>query len=240
MMENSIEILTERLKRKTEEFDQFIYIVSHDIKAPVRAINNLVSWIEDELEPENHSVNDYFTLLKNRVMRIESMMDALTEMSRIKRLDLEISETDVRKLINNTLDIIPFKKNIKTVIGEMPVFRTYEKKLFKVFSILLENAFRFHDKENGTICINCHDKGDNFEFELTDDGPGIHEDYHQKIFTMFYTLSSKDVVETNGAGLTLAKNIIEFVNGKIWVQSSPGAGSSFFFTWPKTIINKLN
>jgi len=232
-MKNKTEILEQQIKQKSEELEQFVYIVSHDVKAPVRAINNLVSWIEEDLGQMTDSVKEYFGLLKGRVGRIEKMMDALTELSRVKRLELEIAETNVSKIINNIIDIIPDKGQITVETGDMPVFRTMYQKLFKVLNILIINAFQFHDKNNGWIKIQCTDNKDHYLFEIKDNGPGIAEEYHQKIFTIFYTLCSKDTHETTGAGLSIAKAIVEFAGGQMNVSSKPGEGSNFYFTWPK-------
>lgn len=234
-MKDDIRTLKEELNAKTEELETFIYIVSHDVKAPLRAINNLVDWIEEDLNGAGEDVKENFTLLKNRVKRIESMMNALTELSRVRRMELDIAETNVTNLIQDILDIIPEKKNIQIEIGQMPVFRTMHRKLYKVLFALIENAIFFHDKPNGKVIAYCQDQGDMYTFGIKDNGPGIPEELISKVFTVFYTVNPKDIVETTGVGLTLAKKIVEFVGGEIKLYSRQNEGCEVIFTWPKTI-----
>jgi len=236
-MNETVTLLENKLKHKNEELEQFIYIVSHDVKAPLRAINNLVGWIEDEIGDYDNNVTEYFKLLKGRVNRIDSMMNALTELSRVRRLELEHTETNVGKLIQDIIDIIPDKKNISIEIDKMPVFRTMQSKLFKVLYALIHNAFRFHTNDkNGWIKIKCTENTDSYLFEIIDNGPGIEVQYHQKVFSVFYTLNSKDVSETTGAGLTIASAIVDFAGSKLNLESNPGQGSNFNFLWPKSEI----
>ncbi|HPD65097.1 MAG TPA: HAMP domain-containing sensor histidine kinase [Bacteroidia bacterium] len=234
-MTEEINRLKEELKRKTEELESFVYIVSHDVKAPLRAINNLVEWIDEDLNGTTGDVRENFDLLKNRVKRIENMMNALTELSRVRRMELDMAEVNTGAMIAEILEMIPDSKKMKVETGKMPVFRTMHRKLYKVLYALIENAVIFHDKEDGHIRISCKEKEDCYVFSVKDNGPGIPEDLQGKVFTVFYTVNSKDIRETTGVGLTLAKKILDFVGGNIQLISKQGEGSEFIFTWPKEL-----
>jgi signal transduction histidine kinase len=110
-------------------------------------------------------------------------------------------------------------------------------KFEQVFQNLLSNAIKFMDKSRGEVRIGYLDEGDRWKFSVADNGPGIAEKYHEKIFQIFQTLQPRDEFESTGIGLTVVKKIIESYGGKIWVESRIGQGSTFFFTIPKRIVH---
>lgn len=105
--------------------------------------------------------------------------------------------------------------------------------LVQVFNNLLSNAIKFLDKPEGLIRIGYVDEGDKWRFDIADNGPGIEEKHHAKVFQMFQTLSPRDEFESTGVGLALVKKIVENWGGSVWVESTVGQGSTFFFTLPK-------
>ena len=118
--------------------------------------------------------------------------------------------------------------------GRLPVIFADHGRMEKVFSCLIGNAAKFMDKPHGEITISYFDEPDRWKFAVTDNGPGIDEAYHEKIFRLFQTLAPRDELESTGAGLTIAKKALEAVGGEIWLKSAPGEGATFFFTLPKT------
>ena len=103
----------------------------------------------------------------------------------------------------------------------------------QVFETLVTNAIKYMDKPEGKITIKCTSQNGQWKFGVTDNGPGIEEKYFEKIFQIFQTLAPRDEIESTGVGLSLVKKIVEMYGGKIWVESKVGAGSTFYFTWPK-------
>lgn len=238
MDEIQIDYKTE-LEELKKEYADFIYIVSHDIKAPLRAISNLTSWIEEDLGSNaNEDVQNNFNLLKNRVSRLESMMNALLEVSRVSSIEMELYDVNLPKLVNDSIQIIKNHQNVEFHLNfylKTESFETLGKKLQKVLFNLLDNAVRFHDKEKGNVYVEVIEKEKEYEIKISDDGPGISDKVRDKIFNIFYTANSKDVLETIGAGLTISKKIVKMVGGKIEYFPADNIGSIFIINWPKII-----
>jgi signal transduction histidine kinase len=227
------------LEELKKEYTDFIYIVSHDIKAPLRAISNLTSWIEEDLGSNaNDDVQNNFKLLKNRVVRLESMMNALLEVSRVSSIEMELYEVNLPTLINDSIRMIKEQQNVTFHFNHYlrnENFETLGKKLQKVLFNILDNAVRFHDKGKGNVYVEIIEKEAEYEIKISDDGPGISDKVSDKIFNIFYTANSKDVLETIGAGLTISKKIVKMVGGNLEYISAENRGSIFVVNWPKTI-----
>lgn len=234
---STIDIYKQQLQELQKEMDEFAYIVSHDLKAPVRAISNLSTWIEEDLGEEiSEDVKHNMELLRNRATRMEGMIEALLLYSRVSRLYLE---TDTVNL-DNVIDNLDAKYKGKLTINRatpLPAFETYTQKLVQVFDLLLDNVSRFSGLDNPEVTIACLEASEEqYEFVVTDNGQGIPEEGLQKIFSLFYTIAPKDAVNTIGAGLAIARKIVNFAGGTICAESSTKEnGLRIRFTWPKSI-----
>jgi PAS domain S-box-containing protein len=225
------------LKRTNEELDHFAYITSHDLRAPLRGIANLSLWIEedmsDQFTPEAHKQME---ILRGRVHRMEAMIDGILEYSRIGRVKVAPERIDVRQLLEEVIDLLAPPPRFTIEIGDgMPIVRGHKLRLQQVFLNLLGNAIKHHDKPAGRIVVGCKDAGELFEFTVSDDGPGIEPQYFEKIFVIFQTLQPRDKVEGTGVGLSVVKKVIEGEGGTIAVESEVGRGTTFRFTWPRSI-----
>ena len=235
-MKTELEIYQEKLQQKTEELEEFIYIVSHDVKAPLRAITNLTAWIADDLEEiQNDEIKENIKLLKSRVSRMERMLSALTDISRIGRMELEVMPVDVKKLCEEIIELNQFDKAVKVEFGEMPKFNTYRFKLKRVLTELLKNALASMNSQKNTIHIETREKDDYFQFTIRDNGCGMPEEALEKVKKIFYTVHIKDDIDTTGAGLTIADKIVDFVGGSMEIQSKIEQGTTISFSWPKLI-----
>ena len=226
-----------QLQKLTAEYEEFAYIVSHDLKAPVRAINNLASWIEEDL-PETLSgdVKTNFGMLKKRVSRLENMIQALLEFSRANRLNLQTGTVDINQQLAEISTLFAKENNLKvTISGEAPPFPTYVNKLYFVLQELFRNAIFFNDKSQTEITVNLQENKEEVSILFTDNGPGIPEANIPKIFTIFYTAQAKDTLETTGAGLAIVNKIINFVGGKIEAENAAAGGLKIRVTWPKKL-----
>lgn len=223
------------LEKTNRELDKFASVVSHDLKAPLRAIGNLTGWIEeDAADVLTGDVKANFELIKQRVRRMEDLIDAILEYSRADRRQTEDTMIDVKKLINETVDFIGLPGNVKVTIDpKMPVLTSDRTRLSQVFSNLIDNAIKYNDKPDKIVDVTCEEKSDGWIFTVKDNGPGIEQQYHEKIFIIFQTLNRRDDVESTGVGLAIVKKIIEDQGGKIWVESETGKGCEFKFFWPK-------
>ncbi len=226
---------TTLLNKRKQEMDQFAYVASHDLKAPLRAIANLSVWIEEDLSgqlpPENLR---QLQLLRGRVNRMEGLINGLLEYSRVGRTQAAIQTVNVAELLNEIIDSLapPSTFSIEIAPG-MPTLKTQRLILMQVFANLLSNAIKHHDRPDGHIKISVKDLGRCYQFSVTDDGPGIAPEYHEKIFIIFQTLQARDTKENTGIGLSIVKKIVETEGGTINVQSQEGHGATFCFTWPK-------
>ena len=222
------------LETRNQELDEFAYIVSHDLKAPLRAIDNLSQWIEEDLEDKlDADTRQNMSLLRSRVQRMNNFIDGLLEYSRAGE-NREKTTVDVGLMLREILDAIAPPPNFKIEIGEnMPVLSTEALPLQQVFSNLISNAIKHHPRNDGKITISAIEQGKYYQFAIADDGTGIALEYQSKIFAIFQTLTSKDRKENTGIGLSIVKKIVEDRGGKIWLKSELGHGSTFYFTWSR-------
>jgi signal transduction histidine kinase len=225
-----------QLKRSNDELDQFAYITSHDLRAPLRGIANLSRWIEEDIgesfPPEARKQMD---LLRGRVHRMEALIDGILRYSRVGRVKVTPQAVDVTQLVREVIDLLapPPERFRIEIVDPLPTLRTDRVRLQQVFMNLIGNAIKHHDKSNGLIRIGCRDLDEFFEFSVSDDGPGIDVQYHERVFVIFQTLEPRDKVEGTGVGLSLVKKIVEHYGGSVRISSKRGEGATFYFTWPK-------
>ncbi len=223
------------LESINKELDQFAYIVSHDLKAPLRAINNLSEWIEEDLDGKlDGDIKENFGLLRGRVSRMEGLINGILEYSRAGRLEHETEQVDTKDLLLEIKDGLFSGSSAELSLeGEFPVLQTERIALFQVFSNLISNALKYNDKDNPLITVVCNEKSDHFTFSVQDNGPGIKEEYFDRIFQIFQTLQARDTIESTGVGLSIVKKILDEKNCTINVESTLGSGTTFTFEWPK-------
>lgn len=223
------------LEKKNKELDQFAYVVSHDLKAPLRGINNLANWIEEDLggtlQPD---AQKNFDLLKKRVRRMENLINGILEYARAGRQTTPHGYTSVYEVIQDIFSSLDLPHNLKVhIVQPLPFIMTNKIALEQVFSNLITNAIKHNNNLDPEVRITAETQDAFIQFCVADNGPGIPEAYHEKIFSIFQTLESRDKVENTGVGLSIVKKIVEEMGGKVWVQSTLGEGAHFYFTWPK-------
>ncbi|MBA3683084.1 MAG: hypothetical protein H0W73_18265 [Bacteroidetes bacterium] len=231
------EIKSNELQKLNEYLDQFAYVVSHDLKAPLRAINNLSGWIEEDLgEGASEDVKKNMLLLRSRVSRMESLIAGILEYSRVGRQPNAITKLNATKLVTDTIEFLAPPEGFTVITQDnMPTIEADKVKLQQVFSNLISNAIKYHHKKTGTVKIGCKEVENIYHFSVIDDGPGIDPQYHKKVFDIFQTLQARDKVESTGIGLAIVKKIINEAGGEIWIESELGSGASFIFSWPKEL-----
>lgn len=224
------------LKKVNEHLDQFAYIVSHDLRAPLRAISSLSGWIKEDLGNKLSEENrKNMNLLENRVNRMDALISGILEYSKVGRMKVATEIVDVNKLLAEIIDLLaPPPAFSITIQPGIPSLTTEKILLQQVFSNLINNAIKYNDKDKGKIDISMVQSEEFYEFTVADNGPGIAPEHHHKIFGIFQTLEQKDKVESTGIGLGIVKKIIDEHSGKIWIDSEKGSGAKFIFTWPKT------
>ncbi|WP_378951497.1 ATP-binding protein [Pelosinus sp. sgz500959] len=229
-----------RLQASNLELEQFAYVTSHDLKAPLRAITHLSQWVEDDLSDKklSESTKEYLSLIRSRAQRMEHLINGILQYSRVGRTSIEIAKIDVNVLIRQVIEELMPPNDITIIVGDgMPILEANATMLRQVFSNLIGNAIRYRDdKKQGLISITVTDDSLYYQFVVKDNGIGIDPQFHEKIFVMFQTLTPRDKSESTGVGLTIVKKIIQYHGGKIELVSQVGQGASFIFTWPKEVL----
>ena len=187
---------TALLRDRNRELDQFAYVVSHDLKAPLRAIANLSVWLEEDLMEQIPSENkQQLQLMRSRVNRMEALINGLLNYSRVGRVEAKIETFSVAELVNEIVDSLAPPALFTIEVSSLPTLTARRLLLGQVFSNLLSNAVKHHDRPDGKILISAQERGEFFEFQVTDDGPGIEPQFHAKVFTIFQTLKARDEQE---------------------------------------------
>ncbi|PSF37924.1 hypothetical protein C7H19_08080 [Aphanothece hegewaldii CCALA 016] len=230
----TLEETTAKLIERNQELDRFVYTVSHDLKAPLRGISNLSQWIADDLEGQLDKENlRQIQLMQSRVTRMEALINGLLAYSRIGRTEVATERVKVSELIAEIIDSITHPSTFTISIEpEMPTLFTKRLLLSQVFSNLISNAIKHNDRSDGLIEIKATQKGKYYEFSISDNGPGIAPENHQRVFDIFQTLRGQEVPESTGIGLSIVKKIIETEGGLIVLESQLAQGATFRFTWP--------
>jgi signal transduction histidine kinase len=217
-------------------------VASHDLKAPLRAIASLSEWFEEDLAEQLPEENKrQIHLLRNRVFRMDALINGLLEYARIGRMQISLEMVDVGALLAEIIDTLAPPPTFIIEIGlDMPMIKTRRMPLRQVLSNLLDNAHKHHPRPDGNVFVSVTDQGHWYEFVIKDDGNGIDPQYHDKIFTIFQTLESRDTQENTGIGLAIIKKILETEGGSISVESKVGEGTIFRFTWPKSPLQQVH
>lgn len=228
-------LLVHELESANEELKNFGYVVSHDLKAPLRAIGSLADWLStDYADKFDDEGKEHMRLLISRVHRMGGLIDGILQYSRVGRVKETIIAVELNKLVREVIDLLAPPENIMVSIGNsLPTVMVEPTRIQQVFQNLLSNAIKYMDKPEGEIRIACVAEGRQWKFSITDNGPGIEQQHFEKIFQLFQTLAPRDRVESTGVGLTLVKKIVEMYGGRIWIESKVGEGSTFFFTLPR-------
>ncbi|WP_051360103.1 ATP-binding protein [Adhaeribacter aquaticus] len=223
-----------RLNKMNQELDQFAYVVSHDLKAPLRAINNLAEWIKEDIgEVEDPEIKQNLDLMRGRVHRMENLINGILEYARVGRKKLDKVTINVQDILLEIVDSLAIPSHIQVILPETNVLLTTEKILLQqVLANLIGNGIKYNDKPAGVVQVAIQEKAKEVEIAVSDNGPGIPQEFHSRIFGVFQTIEARDTKESTGIGLAIVKKIIEDKGGKIWLDSEVGVGTTFYFTWP--------
>ncbi len=235
-LEERVAQRTSELETSNRELKEFAYVVSHDLKAPLRAVSQLAGWLSSDfgeaLGEEGRAMID---MLLGRLDRMHNLIEGILQYSRIGRAKEEKVDVDLNTVVRDVVDSLAPPEHVSIeVLTTLPTIKFERTRSEQLFQNLISNAIKFMDKPHGFVKINCADGGSHWTLSVSDNGPGIEPKYHDKIFQIFQTLSPRDEFESTGIGLTLVKKIVEVTGGRIWVESQPGEGTTFLFTLPKT------
>ncbi len=227
--------LIRALEQSNRDLDQFAYVTSHDLKAPLRGISSLSEWLEEDLGAElRGDTKKHLDLLRGRVRRMEGLINGILDYSRIGRAAAKREDVDVARVLHDVVDLIgPVAPARIEIEGSMPTLFTERTALQQVFSNLIGNALKHALRPDVHVRVSARTVGALCEFSVADNGPGIPPAYQSRLWGIFQTLHERDKVESTGIGLAIVKKIVESRGGNARIESDGTSGATFLFTWPK-------
>lgn len=237
-----LELKAQELQKNNDDLDAFAYVASHDLKSPLRAISNVSQWVmEDAADVLPEQSREHLNILRDRVRRMESLLDDLLAYSRVNRSSAKLSLVNVEHMLNEVQQTIDWPQNMTLHLGDnLPVLETEPVTLCRAFMNLMTNAVKYRTQDEPQLTITCQEvtnaAGQEFyEFAFADNGIGIAEKYHDTVFQMFKRLHLNSEIEGTGMGLALVDKIVKSNGGTMRLESEEGQGATFLFTWPKTM-----
>lgn len=231
------QLYVEKLEQKNKELQQFAYVASHDLQEPLRTI---ISFTDLMMEQYGGSIDDsadtYLRFISNASNRMSDLVKGLLDYTRIGK-NFEVSEVNSDIVLKNVLDdlnTLITEKNVTFETKSLPIIQGLDTEIRSLFMNLITNAIKYKKKgENPFIRIGATEELDSWQFHVEDNGIGIEKAHLKRIFLIFQRLHNKDEYAGTGIGLAHCQKIVELHGGKIWVESTPSIGSTFYFTIPK-------
>lgn len=225
----------ENLKNKNAELAKFTSVAAHDLRSPLRAIGSLVDMVLEDERLMSGESQERLNLVRKRAVRMDKLLTALSDYSQIDKKLGEPQEVNIQDILNNIISRYSHKNNIEFKSPESN-FKIFTSKiaLSRVFEEIITNAIKFNDKEFIQIDISAKKSNDTWHFSVRDNGPGIHDDFKSKVFVIFQTLEARDKFENAGAGLAIARKLVNESKGEIWLSSENNIGVTFHFTWKES------
>lgn len=243
-MLGQIEKRQKELERSNRDLDQFAYVASHDLKAPLRAISTLAGWLEEDLgERLSPDEREQLQLMRGRVRRMDNLVEGILQYSRVSRLESQYERVELGQLVQEVFEDLGTPPGVLVEADPgLPTLQTRRVRLKQVLANLITNAVKYHDKKGkgAWVKVGCKIVGGGktggqvelIEISVADNGPGIAPEHHHKIFQIFQTLQPRDKVESTGLGLALVSKLVEDEGGRVWVESDAGKGATFKVLWP--------
>ena len=232
-----LEIQNQELNRANTDLQEFAYVVSHDLKAPLRGIASLAQWLTEDYGPAlGPEGAEQLELLVARSRRMQGLIDGILHYCQLGRAQIKNSVICVKDVVGRVVDALaPPSSVLIHIDGGFPSVVYNRIQLEQVFQNLIGNAIAHMGKPAGEVWITAHEQPGQWEFRVRDTGVGIDGSQHKRIFKIFQTLKSKDESENTGIGLAVVKKIVESNGGKVWVTSKVNEGSTFGFTVLKVV-----
>ena len=230
-----VDAMIAKVEATNRDLTDFAAIVSHELKAPLRAVTTLAQWIKsDSASKLDTEGRENLEEMIQRIARMDRMIDGILAYSRVGREEEKMEPVALQDLIAEVEHSLAPPSQVHLAIEPgLPAILGNPTSIADIFQNLIGNAIKFGDKPRTEIRVAFHEADGFWEFIVADNGPGIEEKHFERIFKIFQTLAPKDKTDSTGVGLALVKRIVERAGGRVWVQSRKGEGSTFHFTWPK-------
>lgn len=227
------ENLLSELAYQNQELSDYAHMVSHDLKSPLRSIDTLSAWLKEDYKDKlDANGQKNLELIRNNVEKMDTLIDGILEYSTIGKNRDEFYDVNTDLLIDGILNMIQTPNHISILKkDDFPTIKGDKFRLQQLFQNLIDNAIKYNDKDKGVIELGFEEQEDYWCFHIKDNGKGIEKVYFDKIFKTFQKLESNP--QSTGIGLSIVKKIVDLYGGRIWLTSSVGVGTTFYFTLKK-------
>jgi PAS domain S-box-containing protein len=236
--QENLEKLNEQLLESNRELEQFAYVASHDLQEPLRMVSSFLQLLEKKYKEQlDAAAKQYIHFAVDGSERMKVLINDLLKFSRVGTAADEHVEVDCNEVMANVVNV--YEEKIREAAGvidvsALPVIKANKTQIEQLFQNLVGNAIKYRGKQAPHITIACDEGEDGkWEFYVKDNGIGIERKFFEKIFVIFQRLHGKNEYSGTGIGLAICKKIVERHGGKIWIESEPGKGTTFYFTLPK-------
>lgn len=238
-LERQVGRRTERLRLANLELEHIAFVISHDLRAPLRGIRNYVDFLSEDLDGRLSGENaEDWKRLKRATDELDQMIDLLLDYSRIGHADTEPTELDVGQLVRDISDVAAAEPDRQvTIQGHLPRILAPQSLVRRIFQNLIVNGLHYNKSEPRRVVVSAlpgqGSRAGFWRFTIQDNGIGIKPEYHHKIFDMFQRLHTSDEYSGSGIGLAAVRKAVQFLGGRLWLESSLGRGSSFHVELPE-------
>jgi len=236
-----LEKTMDELKHSNRELEQFAYVASHDLQEPLRMVASFTQLLEKQYKDKlDETAVEYINFAVDGAKRMQLLINDLLAYSRVTRKSTEFETVNLEKVLNEVLfnlEIVTEKNQTIIIRESLPEIQADYRQMVQLFQNLIGNALKYRRNATPEICISVQKEDDHWLFSVEDNGIGMESQYFEQVFQIFRRLHTQDEHEGTGIGLAITKRIIEHHGGRIWIESEPSKGSTFYFTIP---INNKN
>jgi len=225
------EELVNSVAKNNKDLQGYALIASHDLKAPIRSIYSLVTWIKEDNEL-NEQVKEYLSIIEKKLEKMDHQIDGILVYAQIDKEEVFYEEVNINEIINNSIEnlLIPDKIEV-TITQPLPIIKADRFRMQQLFQNVISNAVNFIDKPKGEVEIDFIEEQNSYIFSIKDNGQGVAKENQHQIFNI--SINGSEHERSTGLGLSIAKKIVEMFNGKIWIESELGVGTTFFIELKK-------
>ncbi len=225
--------LVNELEESNKGLQEYAHIVSHDLKSPLRSVSALATWLYEDYKDKLDEGGQYnLQMMVEKVEGMDKLITGILKYSTLNNVALDNTDVDVNGIIKSIEEIIFIPDHVRIkMANKLPVIRADKTKIHQLFQNFISNAVVNIDKKDGLVEIASKETPTHWEFSIKDNGVGIPEEYHEKIFQIFQSIGNNE--RSTGIGLSIVKKIIDIYQGRIWLESEIGVGTTFYFTLKK-------
>jgi PAS domain S-box-containing protein len=234
--EEAMALREQELKRSNDDLQQFAYVASHDLQEPLRMIMGYTTLIARRYKGKlDKEADEFIAYAVDGAKRMQALIQDLLSYSRVGTQAREFTTIDCGAIVARALAALQFaiaESGATVTFDGLPTVAADETQLGQLFQNLIGNAIKYRNSEAPQVRISCNREGNNYVFAVKDNGIGIDPRYAERIFVIFQRLHTREEYAGSGIGLAICKKIVDRHGGKIWVESEPGNGATFYFTLP--------